>query len=381
MTRDPLTPAGMTPETILRLRLAGQQITRSRCPAPGAVVAWLGAIQAQDYAGALWSVGLRLPGSTAAGIGQAVAGRTLVRTWLLRGTLHLVTARDLRWMLALLAPGIIAGNRRRYRELALDEETFARSNAVIREAVEGGQHLSRTGLVAILEQHGIPAGGQRAPYLLQRASLDGIICQGAPQGTNPVFFSCSSLPEGNAFGHEAALAELARRYIASHAPATLRDFAAWSGLPVDEARAGLGAAGPHLSRKTVDGRTWFLPRPARAEEPPAATVHLLPGFDEYILGYRERCALPEDPTLRRRVLKNGMLSPTILSSGRVAGTWRRIVRNGTVRIVPAPFSPLTGAEKDALAVAAHRYGEFLGMSVLVEEAVRPAGDPPEEAEG
>ena len=109
----------------------------------------------------------------------------------------------------------------------------------------------------------------------------------------------------------------------------------------------------------------LLGGPVRAEEPPGA-VHLLPGFDEYILGYRERSALPDDPALRRLILKNGMLSPTILISGRVAGTWRRTVRNGTVKIVTTPFSPLTGAEQDALAVAAQRYGEFLGMPVLVE---------------
>jgi hypothetical protein len=283
----------------------------------------------------------------------------------MRGTLHLVAAEDLRWMLALLAPGIIKGNRRRYRELGLDEETFARSNPVIGEAVEGGRHLTRTELVAILEKNGIPAGGQRAPYILQRASLDGLICQGVPRGNNPVFFSPALLPDGKIPGRKQALAGLAARYFTSHGPATLRDFATWSGLPLSEARAGPGAESPQFVHTPQDGRTWIFSRSIRPEHSPAAAVYLLPGFDEFLLGYRERCALPDDPGLRKKVLKNGMLSPTLIISGRVAGTWKRSFRKGTVRIAVTPFAPLAGAEQEALTATARRYGEFLGMPVEV----------------
>jgi hypothetical protein len=365
MNPTTMTKAGIPPDEILRLRLASQQIAGSRLTAPGEVVAWLGAVQAQDYPGALWSVGLRLPGSTAAGIGQAVTDKTLVRTWLMRGTLHLVAAMDLCWMLALLAPGIIKGNQRRYRELGLDEETFARSNPVIGEAVEGGRNLTRTELVAILEKNGIPAGGQRAPYILQRASLDGLICQGAPRGNKPVFFSPALLPGGEIPGRGQALADLAARYFTGHMPATLRDFAGWSGLPLREARDGFGAVSSRFEQTRQDDRKYILSPSRPPEHSPEPAVHLLPGFDEFILGYRDRCALPGDPGLRKMVLKNGMLSPTIIINGRVAGTWKRSFRKGTAVLAIAPFAPLSGAEQETLAATARRYGEFLGMPVEV----------------
>src|SRR3712207_6350881 len=134
--------------------------------------------------------------------------------------------------------------------------SLARSNAVLAGALRGGNRYDRRELLAILERNGISTRGQRAAYMLQRASLDGLICQGVVRGNNPTLMSLDeSLPAARVMAHDEALAELARRYFTSRGPATLQDFVWWSGLTTADARAGLKAITADLVRKTIDGRT------------------------------------------------------------------------------------------------------------------------------
>ena len=209
-------------------RLVRQRLVESPFRTPAAVVAWLGGVQAQDYAGAKWSIGLRLPGSTDADVERAVAEGALVRTWAMRGTLHFLAAEDVRWLVSALAPGIIARNRRRYEQLGLASDVFARSNRAIEGALVGHKRLTRAELAQALEQTGIAAGGQRLPYFLQRASLDGVACHGPAHDGEPTFvLQHEWLPQGRPLNRDDALATLATRYFAGHGPATWRDFAWW----------------------------------------------------------------------------------------------------------------------------------------------------------
>jgi hypothetical protein len=349
---------------IARHRLVNQQIAQPASATPSEVVAWLGAIQGQDYAGAKWSIGVRLPGSTDAGIEQAIAAKTIVRTWAMRGTLHLVAAEDLRWLLALLAPRIIAGCARRYHELELDAPTLARSNSVLATALADGTPRSRTVLLELLEANGISTKGQRAAYMLQRASLDGLVCQGAAVRNTPTYMALDeSLAQGKLLARDQALAELARRYFTSRGPATLQDFAAWSGLTIADARAGLGAIESQLTQASIGGQTYWMPQgsPVKGRD-----VYLLPGFDEYLLGYRDRSAVL-DPQYASRIVPggNGVFYPTIICNGRVAGTWKRTVKKDTVIVAPQPFHPLSDAETSAMRSAAAMYGQFLQQPVTI----------------
>jgi hypothetical protein len=325
-------------------------------------VGWFGAVQAQDYAGARWSVGLRLEDATDAGVERAISDNVFVRTWAVRGTLHFVAAPDLRWMLELLAPRIIARNARRYSELELDERTLARSNEVLADALRGGNRLDRKELLAVLERKGISTGGQRAAYILQRASLDGLICQGVVRRNGPIYTALDeSLTQARTMGRGEAVAELARRYFTSRGPATLQDFVWWSGLPTADARAGLETIAPRLVRETIDGRTYWRSgsTPTAPDGPP--TVHLLPGFDEYLLGYRDRSASLDALHAKRLNAGGGMLNPTILANGQVVGTWKRAFRKDAVVIEASPFAPLNETQRHALNAAAERYGRFLNM--------------------
>jgi len=328
----------------------------------------MGAIQAQDYAGAKWSVGLRLPQSLDRDVEQAIAEAKILRTWAMRGTLHFVAPEDIRWLLELLAPRIIAGNARRYHELELDERTFGRSNAVIVQAL-ASQRLARPALVAALEQAGIATAGQRTPYLLQRAALSRLICQGVMRGNNPTYFLLDEfVPRAKALCRDEALAELTLRYFTSRGPATIKDFIWWSGLASADASAGLAAVKEQLARESIDGQTYWLPRALPEIRPSLARLHLLPGFDEYLLSYQDRSTVMDVPRLRGLTPANGMLPPTIVWDGRVVGTWKRTFKKkGTVAINAKPYAKLGAGERQALVATSRQYGEFLGMSAELDE--------------
>lgn len=348
----------MGPSLIGRLRLYHQRVTHTAFEDAGAVAAWLGALQGQDYIGTKWALGLRWPGSTEADIDRAIDSGRVMRTWGPRGTLHDVAPADIHWIVALIAPRQIAGNTRRYGELGLDEATLTRSTDLIAEALQGGAQLTRSELFDMLEANGIAAGSQRGFYMLQRAGLERVVYQGAMRGKETTFLA---LPPGDALPPDVAQAELARRYFTSRGPATLADFAHWSGLLTSEARAGLESVRAELVEEVIDGRTYFL-SPDTAE-PPQRALYLLPGFDEFVLGYKDRSAVL-DSAFADAICPggNGVFMPTIVSAGRIIGIWKRALKKKTVEITLEPFRPFTAAEQDALHEAAAGFGAFVGLT-------------------
>src|SRR6266540_1053035 len=239
----------------------------------------------QDYLGALWAVGLRTRAATETDVERAVAERSIVRTWPMRGTVHFVAAEDARWMLALLAPRVIASRVARYRELGLDDAAFGTSRDAVARALDGGRRLGRDALYRVLGQEGVSTDGQRGIHVLARLAQEQLICFAARDGKQQTFALLDEwLPPAK------ALAELATRYFTGHGPATFQDLAWWSGLSAADAREALELARPKLVRDSVAGRVLW-----RAAAPPAGTrawpaAHLLPAFDELLVGYRDRSA-------------------------------------------------------------------------------------------
>ena len=220
----------MDPRNPALLRLHNQQILHPVLRQPGEVVARLCAIQAQDYHGALWSVGLRMPAATLSVIQEAIDDRKMIRTWLLRGTLHFVAPEDIRWILALVAPRIIAGSAGRHRQLGLSEADFARSREIFSDELRGDRQLTRDELFRALEKAGISPAGQRGYHLLAAAGLAGQICFGSPRGKQQTFVLLDEwVPETRSPGQKEAPGLLAERYFSGHGPATLQDFVWWSG--------------------------------------------------------------------------------------------------------------------------------------------------------
>lgn len=351
----------MTGSNILIRRLQSQQLDCSEFKKPEEIIAWFGGIQAQDYPGAKWAIAERLKNCTDANIESTFVEKKFVRTWAMRGTLHFVTASDIRWILELLAPRIIARNARRYKELELDEETLKRSNEIIKNALQDGQRLNRRELVTVLQENGISTEGQRTPYMLQRASLDGLICQGSMHSNNnPIFISMDLLPKTKTLTRHYALAELAKRYFKSHGPATIQDFTWWSGLLTKDAKAGLEAVKSQLESETIGDKTYWYSGSKLKHS--SSRFHLLPSFDEYLVGYKDRSASLEKIHSKNEGIEN-IMYPTIALDGQIVGTWKRKFNKNEVIVELKPLIALNAAESNILDEAVHHFGEFLEMPV------------------
>lgn len=345
---------------IARQRLFNQSIAVTSFETPSELVAWMGFVQAQDYLGSLWALGLRLSHATEASVEQAVADRTIVRTWPARGTLHFVAAPDIRWMLELLTPRVIKLTAGRYRQLSLDEDTFSRAGKVILQALQGGNRLARPQMYQVLEQGDISTAGQRGIHILGRLAQEGLICFGPRHGKQHTFVLLDEwVPGVKSMPRDQALGEMARRYFTSHGPAFLQDFTWWSGLTTADARSALEIAAPHLEQGNFEGRTYWLSSSHKdyLETPPVA--YLLPAFDEFLVAYTDRSAVLDPQYLKLANAGGGILNPTIVVGDQVVGTWKRTLKKNMVTVNPDWFSPLSEDQGYAFKHALTRYAAFL----------------------
>lgn len=350
---------------IARQRLHNQHITRRALETPHALVEWMGAVQAQDFAAAKWALGLRLPGATDDQIEQAFNDGAILRTHVMRPTWHFVSPADIRWLLALTAPRVHAGNTYWYRKLEMDDALVKRSNEALTNALQGGKHFTRDELATALQQAGIVTEGeQRVTYLVMRAELDGIICSGARRGKQFTYaLLAERAPRARTLDRDEALAELTTRYFTSHGPATAQDFAWWSGLTAADVKAGLAMVASQLSQETLHGQTyWFSPSILPGRDI-SLTACLFPNYDEYTVGYTDRSAIFDALHVHRLDPRGGLLTNTMALDGQVIGHWKRSFKKNTVVIEANPFIPLGNAESRAFADSADRYATFLGMQV------------------
>lgn len=359
-------------DTLKYWRLVVQKLSTQLLLRPENVVEWFGGVQAQDYRWAKWSIGLRTDGCTDEVVEQSVQDHQIVRTWMFRGTLHFVSADDLAWLTSLLAPGIIKSNARRYRQLELDDAAFVNSQKVIQQAIEAQGPLTRAEIKSYFELAGVPAEGQQVPYLLQRAALDGLICQGPISGSEPTYVLISDWIEAQQSLDKAkALEILAMRYFLSHGPATEQDFAWWAGLSAREVRQGVESASALASIDFEGVRYWINGNPPPIEGSDCA--FLLPPFDNYLLGYKER-SLVLDPSYKKRVNPGGgMPKPTVMVNGSILGTWKYRTKKGKLDITFQPFRGLNPHERKLIDNAANQFREFISISDDVQTTMDRAG--------
>jgi hypothetical protein len=356
----------MTNSTIAHQRLANQRISDNPFARPAEVVQWLGAVQAQDFAGAKWALGLRMHAATDDIVEQAFTEGAILRTHVLRPTWHFVTPADIHWLLALTAPRVHALNAPYYRKLELDHDLFQRSTTALKQALQGGNQLTRDEVRGVLAQAGIATAGElRMNYILMRAELDGVVCSGARRGKQFTYALLSErAPQVRHLERDHAVAELAQRFFLSRGPASVQDFARWSGLTVTDARAGLEAVKGQLQHEPVDGQSyWRSPStPAVHEHAPAAV--LLSIYDEYISGYKDRSAMVEPSYGAKLQTLGNALTAIVVVDGQVVGTWKRRLRKDAVVIETDIFAALTNAESHAVATAIDQYAAFLQLPAL-----------------
>lgn len=322
---------------LLRLRLANQQISVHDFVKPRDVVAWMGAMQAQEYAMARWAVGVRLPTPDVGVIQKAIDKGDIIRTHLLRPTWHLVAAGDVRWILDLTAPHIRASMRSRLKELELTPAILSRGLKTLEKLLEDGNHLTRDEVITSLVKSKIPMHDQRASHLLVCAELEKIICSGAMKnGKNTYAHFDIRVKEQKPLLREEALKKLAMRYFASRGPATVTDFANWSGLSMTDGKIAVSLNGKKLLSVRIDSKDYWY----RSIDitPAKEKVYFLPAFDEFVIGYKDRSAcLPEHhkPTV---ISINGLFFPAIIFRGKIMGLWKKSTDSKEVNIIPNLFA-------------------------------------------
>ncbi len=362
----------MNTTEIIRRRLANQHLVASTLRTPLEVVAAQGAVQAQDFYGALWGLAVRLPaGWTESEVEAWFADGRIVRTHILRPTWHFVAPADIRWMLMLSAPRVNAFNAYMYRQHGIDPATQKRSLKVLQRSLEGGRQLIRKELAEALEEGGIAIGNGapgsiRLAHIIMFAELEGLIISGPRRGKQFTYMLLEERApaKGRLPSRQEALVELARRYFGARGPATAHDFAWWSGLTVSDCRAGALAAG--LPSAELDGKTYWWSE-ERAPAKSARGAWLLPNFDEYGIGFADR-SHTEPQDYKSFWAGGGLMLPHFyVINGRTAGMWKRELGKQDVRItLQSPFGGDVAADVKPLAGSIKRYGEFLGLKPTVE---------------
>jgi hypothetical protein len=348
---------------ITRRRLANQHLS-SPLRTATAVVRALGAVQSQDYGSAKWALAQRANGITDAQVERAFASGAILRTHVLRPTWHFVLPEDARWMLELTAPRIRASQAYHERFLGFKPAVFPKSNRVLERALEDGAARTRTELAVLLRRAGVHVStGQHVGQVLMRAELDRVIISGPRRGKEFTYALFDNrVPASPPRDRDAALVDLIQRYFRTRGPATLQDFAWWSGLTVGDATRGVAAAGRALERFTAGGRTyWHVP--SRGSRRAGRIAHLLPNFDEYVVGFRDRSAVAERLLAARpRHRVDGLIGHVVVVDGQIVGGWRRTLGE-TLDVRLRLLVPLTARERDLVRRAAQRFGRFLGLPV------------------
>ena len=363
-----------TPAFVMQQRVRHQGLRHPTAATPGDAVRDLVAVQAQEFAYALWGVSQHVVGRPdRAAMLQAFDNGELLRTHVLRPTWHFVAPGDLRWLLRLTAPRLRRQMAYQDRRVGLDDAELRRSNAVLAGAVEGGRHRTRQELTEALEAAGIPAGGGRLVFILIHAEYDEVLVSGAMRGKQHTYAAFDErVPPGPDYDEDGALAELVRRFVATRAPVTAKDLATWASLTLGQARRGFAAIESDCFIEELDGLTMWSPAApilgtvAPQREP--TIVDMLQGYDELIMSYSES---------RLMLAPSGVLpvgdSPfhlhVLLIDGALAGHWRHQLTGSGAVIEIQLRRPLSAAERTALERAVSRYGDYLGVPTVMAEPV------------
>ena len=319
-------------------------------------MAWLGAVQAQEFGPAKWGLGLRLPDSTEdQSIDQAFAAGRILRTHVMRPTWHFVTSSDIRWMLELTAPRVHRTISHYCRKLGLDSALCTRAANIFERALDG-QALTRGELSAHLERAGLRAKGIPLAMLTIFAELEAVICSGPRRGKDQTYAQLAArAPNAKRLPRDEALAELTRRYFRSHGPATVRDFSWWSGLTMKDAREGIAMTKPDV-----------LTEPPGPDGVRRAN-HLLPNYDEYLIAYRDRGAVIDAARRRNLGVFTSLEYPHhVIFDGRLAGSWRRTITSKGVSLDVKLYDRIGAQSAKVLDAEAQRYGRFLQLECRVQ---------------
>ena len=353
---------------IAKQRLINQQISVTKIKTTVEMVAWLCAVQAQEYAQTKWALGLRLLRLTDHDVENDFTEGRILRTHLLRPTWHFVTAQDIRWLLMLTAPRVHAANAYMYRKLELDVAVFNRCNDILIKTLQGNKQLTRNAINQEIKKNKIVAEGHRLSYIMMQAELEGIICSGARQENQFTYALLDErVPVCNAKNHDEALADLTLRYFKSRGPATIKDFSTWSGITLTDCKRGLSMVKSNFLQEKVDNEEFFFSAYTSADIKQFQDIYLLPIYDEFLMGYKNsrdvifgfRNSLSPEPAAFQ-------FDNTIIFEGQIIGTWKRTIKPKSIDLEYDFFKPLNKKQFNSFKKAIHRFEEFNALTVNYE---------------
>ena len=347
-------------------RLQNQRLRRVGFARPENVVDWLGAMQAQEYEPATWALALRMKGAPRRdGIERAFDEGRLLRTHVMRPTWHFVTPESIRWLQALTSQRVQRTMATYNRKLALDQAVLRRGVSVFEKVLRDGRYLTRAELGERLGDAGIEARGIRLAHLAMHGELEAVICSGPRRGRHFTYaLVAERAPAARLLDRDEALAELATRFLRSHGPATVRDFVWWSGLASADARRGIAACG--AASESIEGLTYWTVASSGRAAAREAHAELLPIYDEYLVAYRDRAAVPHGPSAIPLMSRPQVIfQHAVVVDGCVAGTWRPAHSARGVAVDVTLLRPLARGERGAIEEATERYARFIGQPVTL----------------
>lgn len=355
----------MTPSEILNYRLINHGLVNSSNTSCQEVVQKSGVIQSQDFSASKLAIGQRLPNSSESDIISSINDGSIIRTSALRGTLHLVSSKDIKWILDLAGPAVITRMQKQYHSVGLDEKSFSKAFKIFSKELDG-KYLTRQELYALLIKNGLSPEENRGVYLINRASLQKKICQGPIKGNEITFTLLDSwAPKAQILEKKDALHELAKRYFQSHGPATFADFVNWSGLSNADAKNAFETIQSSMTKEILNQlEYWYFDN--RKKSPVTNKVFLLPAFDEYILGYKNRELFLDTEYNRKVITVNGLFYPTVIVNGKVVGIWKRIFSKGNVILDIQLFDSLSKIKHSAIKEELKNLESFLEMPVVMK---------------
>ena len=348
---------------IPNIRLLNQQLLNPLFREPKELVSWMGAMQAQNYSMVKWAVGMRLKSATIQAVEKALHEGEILRTHVMRPTWHLVAAEDIRWMLKLSAQRIISANDSFAKGYDLDipNELYTKAHDLLEKILCGKKSMTKQEIAEHFNRSGIVADNHRMTRFMARAEQEGIICSGEDRGSKCTYALLEErVPPMPELTKDESLARLARSYFRSHSPAVLQDFIWWSGLPVSDAKQAVYLIASELTTEQWKEQTWYIHDTCRTRGKLSGHIHLLPSYDEYLLGYKDRTDVLPLEHYSKAFTNNGLFFPIVLHNGQVIGNWDKSVKKKSVDLAYFWFAPDVCSDEELLEQAKQKYAQFLG---------------------
>ncbi len=346
---------------ISQVRLSSQQISNPEFKTPQDLLSWMGAMQAQDFKMAKLAIAARLGNPNRELIDSAIDKGEIIRTHILRPTWHFVAADDIYWMLELTAPRLMANLNSRHKELKISEDLLKKSNRLIVKSLGKDANQTREEIYEVFKKAKIDYSKNRGSHLLMWAEFNSLICSGASKNGKPSYALLEErVPTKNLISEAEALYKLAKTYFLSHAPATLKDFAWWSGLTMKRAKLGLASIESELESINVDGEIfWFTERHATVHP----KVKLLPAYDEFQIAYKDKTRSMPFLDHRKKVQQVGVFWPFIVVDGLISGVWKLVSKKDQLIFNYEIFRALTKAEETALRKEVKKLSNYLNQKI------------------